>query len=466
MSKRQFYFTQIFFLAAIFIFFTSGAQGGFLYVLNQQNGANQIYGYVVNESTGVLTPLFGFPVATGGNGNTGTASEQLVIDRVNKRLYVVNRASNNIGAYSINTAIGALTPLPFSPITGIANEISIAVHPSGSPLIVAGGTIATSAVASYNVTATTATGAAGNNFSTGGARPFSSVFSRDGNFYYVGGGLSNSFAGFGVNPANGVLSTLAGSPYGTGATNPLAMATDTQGRLFITTGISGGTVLRAYTTASGVPTQVFSSSGTGLTNAADGVLSPNEQFYLVADNTAGTVGSFQINGAGAGTTLTAAGSPVPTNGSTTNALAFNEAGTFVFAANSSSRSITTFAFDQSTGALTNINVQPNDSLGTTGFLAGMDYLPAVAPTAAAVSVSGRVVTAGGTLVSRVIVTLTDMNGKTRSASTNSFGYFRFDNVEAGQTYVLTAINKKYQFTPPTQVISLQDNLADVDFIAF
>src|SRR5438105_4774067 len=135
MNKKYFYLLNALFLFAATLFLTSTAKAGFLYVLSQQNGApNQIYGYVVNETSGALTPLFGFPVSTGGNGVTGTFSELLTIDRVNKRLYVVNRGSNTISAFSINTAIGALTPLPYSPFATIGNIQSIAVHPTGSPL--------------------------------------------------------------------------------------------------------------------------------------------------------------------------------------------------------------------------------------------------------------------------------------------------------------------------------------------
>jgi 6-phosphogluconolactonase (cycloisomerase 2 family) len=462
MNKKHFYFTQTLLLSVVCLFFASTARAGFLYVLNQQNAApNQIYGYLVNETTGALTPLFGFPVTTSGNGVTGTASEYLVIDRTNKRLYVINRGSNNIGAYSINTAIGALTPLPYSPITGIANETSIAVHPNGSPLIVAAGSIASSTAASFTVTGTTVTPAPGNNYSTG-SRPFSSVFSRDGNYYYEGGGLSMTFSGFGVNAGNGALTTLAGSPYNTGATNPLAMATDTLGRLFVTTGVSNAVVLRAFTTASGVPTQVFTSNSSGLIGAADGALSPDEQFYLVADNGANQIGSYKINGTGVSTTLApVAGSPFPANASTTNALVFNQAGTFVFAANSASRSVTTFSFDPATGAMNNINVQPNDTLGSTGFLAGMDYLPAIAPTAANISVSGRVFDSSAAGLSKASVTLIDSNGQTRTTFTNPFGYYKFDDIGVGQTVTINVSSKGYQFTP--QVVNVTEDVADLNF---
>ncbi|MBS1796063.1 MAG: CSLREA domain-containing protein [Acidobacteria bacterium] len=84
------------------------------------------------------------------------------------------------------------------------------------------------------------------------------------------------------------------------------------------------------------------------------------------------------------------------------------------------------------------------------------------PTAAGVSVSGRVL-AGKSGLRNAIVTLTDSNGNVRTAKTGTFGYYRFDDVAAGQTVVVTVVSKRFQFTP--QVVDLTDSLADLDFNA-
>lgn len=438
------------------------ARAGFLYVLSQQNAAaNQIYGYRVNETTGELTALNGFPIATGGNGQTGTQSELLTIDRVNKRLYVANRASNTISAFSININGGGLTPLPFSPFTGVTGQITLAVHPTGSPLVVGGNSgISNYFAASYNITATTVAAAAGSPFSTGGARPFSSVFTRDGNYYYTGGALSVNFAGFSANSANGVLTTLAGSPYPVFSTNNLGFATDSQGRLFAANRADQG--LRVYITASGVPTQVSASPfATTLTGLTDGVLSVNELFYLVLDSSGSQIGVYRIQGSGAATTLNEiAGSPFPTNGSTSNTIALNQTGNLVFTANSSSRSISSYVFDQTTGNLSGLRVQPNNTVGTTGFLAGMDYIEA-APTTAGVSVSGRITPNSGRLFGNTLVTATDSQGTNRAVVANPFGYFKFESLTAGETYVFTVNSKRYNFAP--QILSVNDNITGLNF---
>jgi hypothetical protein len=89
----------------------------------------------------------------------------------------------------------------------------------------------------------------------------------------------------------------------------------------------------------------------------------------------------------------------------------------------------------------------------------------LAPTAAPVSISGRVTAANGRGISGVRVSITDQSGNVRFALTNAFGYYRFDEIEAGQTVVISITSKRYVFANPTRVLSIQDELADVDFIA-
>lgn len=85
------------------------------------------------------------------------------------------------------------------------------------------------------------------------------------------------------------------------------------------------------------------------------------------------------------------------------------------------------------------------------------------PTAANVSIGGNVKTPNGNGIRNVIVTLTDAYGSSRSTVTGSFGTYRFTNVEVGQTYILKVSAKKYSFTNPTQVVSVNDELTGLDF---
>lgn len=86
----------------------------------------------------------------------------------------------------------------------------------------------------------------------------------------------------------------------------------------------------------------------------------------------------------------------------------------------------------------------------------------LAPSAAHVFVSGRVLS-GNSGIPRAIVSLVDSHGILRTAKTNSFGYFRFDDIPAGQIYVFNASAKGYSFAP--QVVSVSDDITELIFTA-
>ena len=84
----------------------------------------------------------------------------------------------------------------------------------------------------------------------------------------------------------------------------------------------------------------------------------------------------------------------------------------------------------------------------------------LAPTAAGVAVSGRVRTPNGRGLSNAFVTLTDANGNRRSARTTAFGYFHFEDVAAGETYIVEVNSKRYRFT--SRVLSINQDISDVE----
>lgn len=86
-----------------------------------------------------------------------------------------------------------------------------------------------------------------------------------------------------------------------------------------------------------------------------------------------------------------------------------------------------------------------------------------APTASSVSLSGRVSNQFGRGVAKAQVTLTSSQGEQNAARTNSFGYFQFSEVKAGESYVISVKSKQYRFTP--QVINVSEQLSNVNFIA-
>ncbi|MDH3530242.1 MAG: carboxypeptidase-like regulatory domain-containing protein [Acidobacteriota bacterium] len=84
-------------------------------------------------------------------------------------------------------------------------------------------------------------------------------------------------------------------------------------------------------------------------------------------------------------------------------------------------------------------------------------------TAATVSVSGRVTDSYGRGLSRASVSVTDGSGNRLTVTTNTFGYYTINEVEAGESYVFDVRRKGYTF--PSRLISVNDDLSNVDFTA-
>ncbi|MDM7922588.1 MAG: beta-propeller fold lactonase family protein [Pyrinomonadaceae bacterium] len=368
-------------LLAVLLLSSSPAMAGYLYVLNVQNGAPaRIYGYDSDPETGALSPLAGFPVTTSAIGTGNLLSESMAVDSENARLYIVNDGPNTLSVYAIDTKSGALTEMPYSPVQlPVATWATVAVHPSGSPVIVGGSYTSSSGVAaSFNVDEDGVIGADGSPFSLGRATAFSSSFSADGNFYYAGGyALTSLMSGHAVDAATGIMTALAGSPFNSGGSRPRGFAAHPDGRLFL---VDSGSKMRAYTTSAGVPTGVAGNPFNAVSGSIDSVAHPGGGYILSVGTNAGQVAAYQITGSGQNTTPTPV-SAAPTGGSYASMLTMTRTGDLVFAGNSVSRNVAAFRFDDATGALTLLGVQPASTQGNTGALAGIAlFEPVVAVT--------------------------------------------------------------------------------------
>lgn len=89
----------------------------------------------------------------------------------------------------------------------------------------------------------------------------------------------------------------------------------------------------------------------------------------------------------------------------------------------------------------------------------------LAPTAAPATISGQVRMANGIGLSKVRVMLTGGGlAEPIYTMTSGFGYYRFDDIEVGQTYVVTVLAGKSVQENINSIIDLQDNITDADFV--
>ena len=99
--------------------------------------------------------------------------------------------------------------------------------------------------------------------------------------------------------------------------------------------------------------------------------------------------------------------------------------------------------------------------GTYALNSGFQTAAPAAPTAAAVSISGRVITPQDFGLTNALVTLTDFQGNSRKVRTGKFGSYYFGNVEAGATYILTVTSKRYTYD--AQIVTANADLREVNF---
>ena len=72
----------------------------------------------------------------------------------------------------------------------------------------------------------------------------------------------------------------------------------------------------------------------------------------------------------------------------------------------------------------------------------------------------------GSPISRARVTIQNTStGEFRTTNTNSFGYYSFEDLPAGDVYLITVSNKRYVFSNDTQAFVLNDAVENINFTA-
>lgn len=92
------------------------------------------------------------------------------------------------------------------------------------------------------------------------------------------------------------------------------------------------------------------------------------------------------------------------------------------------------------------------------------WTPLSGPTAATASISGRVLRVDGAGIRNVFLTLSGGRlTSPRISRSSALGYFSFDEVEVGQTYVISVSSKRFGFAVPSQTVSLIESITDLTF---
>jgi hypothetical protein len=99
-----------------------------------------------------------------------------------------------------------------------------------------------------------------------------------------------------------------------------------------------------------------------------------------------------------------------------------------------------------------------------GFTISASYALTIQNAVSFVGVSGRVLNADGKPVRRAFVLVFDANGNViKQSFTNPFGYYRLNEVQAGETYTFKAMAKNRRFA--SRSLTVSGVLNDFNFIA-
>lgn len=329
----------------------------FAYVTNAAD--DTLSGYVVDANDGALLPV-GTPIAT------GNSPYAIVATQDKRHVFVGNEGSNDISAFEVDTATGALTAVAGSPFAAGTDPQALALYSNESYLYVA--SAGSDSVAAFTVDATTGALAplSSASFATGRG-PSSIGIDPGGPFVFVANsGGSNDISAFSIDPASGALSAVAGSPFPVGG-NPHSLVFGAGGRFLYTANFDG-----ANPSISGFSVDFASGTLTALSGSpfplpvTHSIATDRTGAYLYVTNSDNVVGYAIDPDSGALTALP--GFPV---GGGTNAFSvtIDPTNQFLYVANDGSANVSGFTMDLSTGALTAMSGSPFPAGNLPEFLA-------------------------------------------------------------------------------------------------
>jgi len=310
------------------------AQGTFLYT-NNDRVPNSISAFSV-AANGALSPVAGSPFLTGGNGAGGGffAADRITTTVVKDFLYAANSGSNNVSAFGINPVTGALTPVPGSPFAtgGVADGsgTSLTATPDDKFLIAANGGSMTITV--YSIAANGALSqVAGSPFPSGASGPLADAkVTPDGKFLAVSSS-PGSLSMFSISPT-GELTPAPGSPLlDTGASGIDCNCGGT--RLYVA--LNGTTFAKVDVFDIGLSGTLSRIAGSPFigpgANSNVPLLSPDDSKLFVSNQGNNTVTAFDV--AADGSLTTVPGSPFPVPGTISpSGMATNPTGTLLYTA--------------------------------------------------------------------------------------------------------------------------------------
>ena len=315
------------------------------------------FGYVVDKASNIVS-AFSIDSATGavtkidskiGDVATGQQPVAVTVDAKGQFAYVANGGDNTVSAYSIDASTGALTPVGVVRAQGEPSSIAMVsgqAAVSVTPQFVYTANADAKTISAYHVDATNGTLTKISDLATD-APPDIVAADPYGRFVYVSHTNDNAITAYSID-STGALHKLNDVPADDTAPAPSTLVPDPSGR-FVYAGYSQSNIIQAYamdaSTGSLKSVGLFSTTSTVATMAVD----PLGLFIYATRPSSNTLSAWRINATTGGLTAidsggTAANSP--------GILAIDPLGQHVHVASGgTSVAIRTYAIDASSGRL-------------------------------------------------------------------------------------------------------------------
>lgn len=263
-------------------------------------------------------------------------------------VFVALPNANQVAVYREDPNSGVLTQISGSPYTVGDGAHSLAVHPSGKFLYVANPGQNENDISLFTIASNGVLTEVFPRFSVApqGTLPQLLVMDSAGAFLYVMNAGSNNISVFSVNATTGALAPVAGSPFAIGLA-PLNMQLTPSGNfLYVTAASTPLGLIAGFSVKSGIPTLVSLTSTDGI-NPFGLAIDPAGKYLYAANTSSNSISIFTIGASGALSEVS--GSPVNDTYSAPVALAVDSAGKFLYVANQASNNVAVYTITSGTG---------------------------------------------------------------------------------------------------------------------
>lgn len=266
----------------------------------------------------------------------------------NHYVFVALPSVNQVAVYREDPNSGVLTQISGSPYTVGDGAHSIAIHPSGKFLYVANPGQDENDVSLFTIASNGVLTEVFPRYSVApqGTLPQLLLMDSAGAFLYSMNAGSNNISVFGVNATTGALTPVTGSPFTIGLA-PLNMQLTPSGNfLYVTAASTPLGLIAGFSISSGTLTLASLTPTDGI-NPFGLAIDPAGKYLYAANTSSNSISIFTIGASGALSEVS--GSPVNDTYSAPLALAIDSAGQYLYVANQASNNVAVYTITSGTG---------------------------------------------------------------------------------------------------------------------